>query len=143
MPSAVPFQTGLIGQYNNSTTPGVYVSWDANTSFNSVYSLIFSGLDDQEFKFPLICSTYTNSGSSVNLGIQNLLAKGQNYIFAIDQQSATKNLIALTTVGDAFTTISVVALTTQSAPTQMKCTTINGVDYILSWVMPRRLMYTQ
>ena len=131
MPSAVPFQTGLIGQYNNSTTPGVYVSWDANTSFNSVYSLIFSGLDDQEFKFPLICSTYTNSGSSVNLGIQNLLAKGQNYIFAIDQQSATKNLIALTTVGDAFTTISVVALTTQSAPTQMKCTTINGVDYIL------------
>jgi hypothetical protein len=131
MPSAVPFQTGLIGQYNNASSPGVYVSWDANTSFNSVYSLIFSGMNNLSFKFPLIASTYTNSGSSVNLGTQTLLAKGTNYIFAVDYVSATKNLVALITQGDTFSTVTIKPLTTQSNPTQMKCTTIGAIDYLL------------
>ena len=64
MPSAVPFQQGLIGQYNNSHgNPGVYVSWDPDTNFPSTQSLIFKGVANNDYRFPLIVSTYTNNST--------------------------------------------------------------------------------
>ena len=100
MPSAVPFQQGLIGQYNNSHgNPGVYVSWDPDTNFPSTQSLIFKGVANNDYRFPLIVSAYTNN-STQNLGLPIALGSGTTYIYCLNQSG----LIAYKKVGNTFTT---------------------------------------
>jgi hypothetical protein len=120
MPSAVPFQQGLIGQYNNASSPGVYVAWDANTSFNSVYSLIFKGNQNTNYRFPLITNTY-NSNS---LGIPKSLAKGSSYIYALNSTT----LIVYQIIADTFSYIGSAALVAD----KIAVVTVANVDYIFA-----------
>jgi len=63
MPSAVPYQQGIIGLYNNSLeNPGVYISWDPNINYSTTQSLIFKGVDNSGYRFPLIVSSFSTSG---------------------------------------------------------------------------------
>lgn len=101
MPSAVPFQQGLIGLYNNSqNNPGVYVSWDADTNFNSTQSVIFKGMDNTGYRFPLIVNTYNNNGTQT-LGEPLSLGSGTTYIYCLNENG----LIAYQKNGDVFTTV--------------------------------------
>ena len=84
MPSAVPFQQGLIGQYNNSTSnPGIYVSWDPNVNVPSTQSLIFRGLNYSNYRFPLIVTTYTNNSSQTKLSKPIAVGSGVTYNYLV------------------------------------------------------------
>jgi hypothetical protein len=84
MPSAVPFQQGLIGQYNNSLeNPGVYVSWDPNINFASTQSLVFKGLDNSGYRFPLIVSTFTNNNTATKLSQPITIGAGVTYNYLV------------------------------------------------------------
>jgi hypothetical protein len=84
MPSAVPFQQGLIGQYNNSLeNPGVYVSWDPNINFASTQSLVFKGLDNSGYRFPLVVSTFTNNNVNTKLTQPIAIGAGVTYNYLV------------------------------------------------------------
>jgi len=127
MPNAVPFETGLIGLYNNSASPGVYVSWDSNTNFNSSFSLIFRGSSDLDFKFPLIINSYNNT----NLDLPKSLGQGLlTYVL-----NSSGQIIAYQKVADTLKYIANIDATTHHSgaiPDKICVITSNGVDYIFA-----------
>lgn len=131
MPSAVPNQLGLIGAYNNaaSINPGVYISWDLNTNFNSVYSVIFRGYEGNNYLFPLVVHKCTANGSNVEIGSPIAIGAGNTYIYTL-----TNNyLIAYQKVADTFSTIA--ALNTSSiqpglVPNSLQVNNLNGVEFV-------------
>jgi hypothetical protein len=123
MPSAVPYQQGLIGLYNDvgAAMPGVYVSWDSSTNFNSAFSIIFRGAQNTDFRFPLIVK---NSQTPIALGA------GSTYIYMID----STNLYAYKKQGDNFLILNTYPLTSIDAvkkPTTLKVGNISGTEVIL------------
>ena len=130
MPSAIPFQKGLIGLYNNAHSPGVYVSWDPNTSFNSTFSVIFKGDEQSNYRFPLIVSNYTIGGVSTVLGTPLALGAGSTYIYCL----TADKIIAYQKTGDTFTTrgtISCSGINTSYNPNTLKVGTIGTSEVIL------------
>jgi hypothetical protein len=131
MPSAIPFQQGLIGLYNNETSPGVYVSWDADTSFNSTFSVIFKGAQNANYRFPLIISNYISSGITSNLGTPVAVGAGNTYIYCL----TTANLIAFRKTGDTFTKVGIIsngAIESGKNPTTLKVGTIGTTEILLA-----------
>jgi len=123
MPSAVPYQQGLIGLYNDyqAKMPGVYVSWDSTTNFNSAFSIVFRGAQNTAYRFPLI---YKNSLAPVALGA------GNTYIYMID----ASNLYAYKIQGDSFLILNTYPLSTIDAvkrPSTLKVGKISGSEVIL------------
>jgi len=129
MPSAVPFQQGLIGEYNNSAHyPGVYVSWDPDTNFPSTQSLIFKGQANTDYRFPLTVSNYTNS-STQNLGLPLALGSGTTYLYCLNQSG----LIAYKKVGDTFVTQGFANNNSlgSASPVSLKVSTIGTSEVIM------------
>jgi hypothetical protein len=130
MPSAVPYQQGLIGQYNNSTSPGVYVSWDPNTNFASTQSLVFKGIEKTNFQFPLIVDTYVSSNVSYNIDTPKCLACSTAYYYVV---TSTK-LIIYYKQGDRLTTkytVNIVSIPNlPGLPDTILVKTYGGVDYL-------------
>ena len=129
MPSAVPFQQGLIGLYNNSqSNPGVYVAWDADTSFNSTQSVIFKGAANTDYRFPLIVNTYTNSGTQP-LNRPLALGAGNTYIYCLN----SLGVIAYKKVGDIFTTVGFAsnAFINSQTPSTIKVSTVGTSEIIV------------
>lgn len=129
MPSAVPFQQGLIGQYNNSDSPGVYVSWDSNTEFNSVYSCVFKGIENTDYLFPLIVHTCVDSNAVVEIGTPVALGAGATFVYCLTD----KFLIAYQKQADTFLTkaiMPVANINSGKIPTTFKVNTLNGVEFL-------------
>ena len=123
MPSAVPYQQGLIGLYNDSqaTMPGVYVSWDNTTNFNSAFSIVFRGARNAAYRFPLI---QKNSLPPVALGA------GTTYVYMID----SSNIYAYKIQGDNFialNTYSLSGIDSVKRPTTLKVGNVSGSEIIL------------
>jgi len=128
MPSAVPFQQGLIGQYNNSTSPGVYVTWDPNTNFSSVYSLIFRGYESNNYRFPLIINSYSSGALSLPISVE----KGTTNIYVLNSAGV---IIAYKKIGDTYSTLG--SINTSGTyegliADRITATSIYGVDYIFA-----------
>lgn len=121
MPSAVPYQEGLIGEYNNSSTPGVYVSWDANTNFNSVYSLIFRGYANINYRFPLIVNSYNGN----NLGTPKSIDRGSQFIYVLNSSNV---LIVFKLLGDSYSYV----YSTSLIADKISVANVAGLDYIFS-----------
>jgi hypothetical protein len=130
MPNAVPFQQGLIGDYNNATSPGVYVSWDANTSVPTTQSIIFKGLDNTNYRFPLIINSYTLSNTNTPLAVPVSVICSSSYTFAI----TNNRFIVYQKVGDSYNTIYSHAINTSpflsSVPKSVIYKQYGGVDYL-------------
>lgn len=126
MPNAVPGQQGLIGFYNNAHSPGVYVSWDSNTTFSSTQSVVFKGPESSNYRFPLIVDTY---GTNTPLGPPIALGAGATYVYCLN----ANRLIAYKKVGDSFTTYASSALTVFDAtytPNRLKVATVDGTEMV-------------
>jgi len=86
MPSAVPYQQGIIGLYNNSLeNPGVYISWDPNINYSTTQSLIFKGVDNSGYRFPLIVSSFSTSGVQQRLSRPIAIGAGVTYNYLLTQ----------------------------------------------------------
>jgi hypothetical protein len=132
MPSAVPYQQGLIGLYNNTqNNPGVYVSWDADTSFNSTQSIIFKGVDNSSYRFPLVVNRYANPSSGMqNLGAPIALGSGTTYIYCLNSDG----IIAYQKNGDVFNTSgfsSNLSINSSFTPETIKVGSIGTTEIIL------------
>jgi hypothetical protein len=102
MPNAVPFQHGLIGLYNNTASnPGVYVSWDSNTLFNSTQSLIFKGAQNTDYRFPLVINSYSQGA----LGKPLALGAGNTYVYCLN----SSGIIAYQKSADVFNTVGFIS----------------------------------
>ena len=128
MPSAYPYQQGLIGLYNNSSgNPGIYVSWDPDTNFASTQSIIFKGAANTDYRFPLIINTYTQSGSNYAIGQVEAAACGSVYYYvATDSHFVIYNKIA-----DNFNTIYFDSISSfAGVPDTLLVRNYNNLDYI-------------
>lgn len=103
MPSAVPYQTGLIGIYNNSSSPGVYVSWDAEPSSNSAYSIIFKSTSEVPYRFPLVVNRYSDvvTGNPVYFSKPIDMAAGRTHVYVITENE----FVVLEKSNDDFDTV--------------------------------------
>lgn len=123
MPNAVPYQQGLIGLYNDlsASKPGVYVSWDSATNFNSAFSVIFRGSQNTDYRFPLVVK---NALPPVGLGA------GTTYIYMID----STNLKAYLKQGDNFLILGTFPLNNIDSahkPSLVKVGNVSGSEVIL------------
>lgn len=129
MPSAVPFQQGIIGAYNNSTSPGVYVSWDANSNFATTQSLVFKGLDNTNYRFPLILNKYTSSNTLYSIGVPAAIACGSYYYYV----ATSTTFIIYYKQGDNLATAYSIAISDQlffGVPDTLLVRNYNNLDYI-------------
>jgi hypothetical protein len=128
MPNAVPFESGIIGLYNNSTSPGVYVAWDSNTNFNSTFSLIFRGYQDLDYRFPLIINSYNN----LSLLLPISLGQGQSITYVLNSSGI---IIAYQKVADTLKYIASINATAShsgTVPDKICVVNVGGIDYIFS-----------
>ncbi len=131
MPSAVPYQQGLIGHYNNATSPGIYVSWDTDPSFNSCYSVVFKGPLYTDYRFPLITNSYLSGSTRTKLGRPIALGGGATYIFC----ATDSEFVVYQRQGDVFNTdyaVSIQSTTLNSSylPDSIEVANINGQELI-------------
>lgn len=131
MPSAVPYQQGLIGHYHNATSPGIYVSWDTDPSFNSCYSVVFKGPLYTDYRFPLITNSYLSGSTRTKLGRPIALGSGATYVFC----ATDSEFVVYQRQGDVFNTDYVVSiqsstLNTTYLPDSIEVTNVNGQELI-------------
>ena len=132
MPSAVPYQQGIIGLYNNSQeNPGVYVSWDPNINYATTQSLIFKGVDNSGYRFPLIVSTYSNSGTTTKLTRPVAIGAGITYNYLVTQDK----LVIYRKQQENFNTVFSTSVITGSfpafLPNLIKTYGIGSTEYLL------------
>lgn len=131
MPSAVPYQQGEIGLYNSTPgNPGVYVSWDADTNFASTQSLIFRGVDNSIYRFPLIVTTYTDNSVATKLDKPVGMCCNSRYTFVVTEN----NFIVYTKTGDTYVTSYYDTCTSAFGgnPNQILYYSYGGVDYLFT-----------
>lgn len=132
MPGAIPYQQGLIGLYNNSTSPGIYVSWDTDPSFSSCYSVIFKSPTYVNYKFPLIISNYGSGSATTKLNRPIALGAGITYIYCITDNE----FVIYQKQAESFSTeysISIQSSTLNSnyVPDSIKIASVNNQELIL------------
>ncbi len=127
MPSAVPFQQGQIGLYNATEgNPGVYVSWDADTNFASTQSLIFRGVDNSNYRFPLIVSQY-GINTSYRLDQPTGLCCSPRYTYLTTQSQ----FVVYSKRGDSYNTVYTTGIGTFGAtPDNLVFFNYNNTDYL-------------
>jgi len=132
MPSAVPYQQGIIGLYNNSSeNPGVYISWDPNINYASTQSLIFKGIDNSGYRFPLIISTYNNSGTSTKLTRPVAIGAGLTYNYLITQDKLIVYQKQQETFNTSFSTSITSTVFPAYLPNTLKTYGIGSTEYLL------------
>lgn len=128
MPAAVPFQQGIIGLYNNSNSPGVYISWDPSNNINTAFSAVFKGPSYTNYRFPLIINNYKINGTLNKLDTPISLGVGVTYVYALTQSK----LIAYQKNSDYYSTIAAIDASSLTGiyPSALKVKTINNSDYL-------------
>jgi len=132
MPSAVPNQQGIIGLYNNSLeNPGVYISWDPNINYASTQSLIFKGVDNSGYRFPLIVSTYNNSGTNTKLTRPVAIGAGLTYNYLITQDKFIIYQKQQENFNTIFSTSVITGVFPAYLPNSFKTYGIGNTEYLL------------
>lgn len=128
MPSAYPYQQGLIGLYNNSHgNPGIYVSWDPDTNFSSTQSLIFKGAANTDYRFPVIINRYTDSGINFPIGQVAAAACGSKYYYVVTDS----RFVVYQKISDYLSTVYHDSISSfAGVPDTLLVRSYNNTDYI-------------
>jgi hypothetical protein len=132
MPSAVPYQQGLIGLYNNSHgNPGVYVSWDPNINYATTQSLIFKGIDNSGYRFPLVVSSLSTSGTTQRLTRPVAIGAGSTYNYLMTQSQFVVYRKQQENFNTIFSTNSTGGTLPAFLPNTLKVYGIGSTEYLL------------